>query len=747
MSLENRVKLAPVVVLAYLNQAKAQESYELAKLGKEQALELGLPELVTINTAIANTFNQPPDINNTITELSFACESYPERWVICNLLANTLFSEQRFTEAANVLENILEKKPNHTLLVVKLADSYVRAEDTENAELYVYALLKKYPKQPYVNLLAATLELKKENFNSALNYINSAMNSGLTSPQAKLIASLVNYQLGSNEQAMNHLRSLKSSFPDNPLVTKLYIAIQLRLGDTDSITEAYSDARASKDNSEIFALAGLELLKSGKSVKSAELLQKIDTSMIENQQILNTVSLAKLSTGDSSGIIDLENSLTRLIENKAPTQEITKVKVLLISSLLALDNIQKAEVYVNSWISSNPKSITNKLLLVQLERRKPSPDDNKIQKIYHSVLLTDEYNLVANLYFTNMFTKLGEYSSAEKYINKAIEKHENNITIAKSYLNVQEQLIGKDKAFNQLISRYANYEDSFETRLVLAQIYLIENQAEKVIELLATAQVPSHIEAANVKIILADANMTIGQFSNAIAIYQSLITKDVLNDRVIKNLALAYEKSNNVSEAVTTFEQLHLEYPANTQIGLLLSNFYIFNKQPELSIKYIETLTAEQQNHPIVSGLKGKAYYFSEQCSKALPLLASSYQVTKNGKLMPYIFDCHIQNNNKIEATRIMEQHILEHPKETASRIYYANELHKYDKQSAIVQYKEVIAEDKKNILALNNIAWLLYEAGELDKAKKYIDIAIKLAPENPDVRDTLDKITQALNK
>ncbi len=747
LNLENKTKLAPVVSLAYLSQGKGQESFDVAKLGKERAIELGLADLIKINTAVANSFNQPSDINRTIKELSEACGSYPERWIVCNLHANALFSEKKYSEAATVFEKILKEKPNHTLLVVKLADSYVRAEDTEKAELYVNALLKQYPSQPYLNLLAATLELWKANYQSALNYINITLNSGFTSPQAKLIASIVHYHLGNNEQSMSLLRGLKAEFPNTPLLTKLYIAIQLRLGNTDSIPEAYSDATASTENSEIFALASLELLKGGNKSNSTKLLNQIDTSLIENQQILNTVSLVKLFTGDSSGIEDLENALTHLFENNASTQETSKVKILLISSLLATDNVQKAEDYVNSWIVREPINIANKLLLIKLEQRKLSPTISKIESIYNSILSLDKYNPTANLYFTKKNTDLERFSAAEKYINTAIENHPNNSLVAKHYYIVQEHLIGKEKALIKLSTLYKGYSADFEMRLTLAQVYLMIGEAEKVIELLASEQVPSQIDSAKVNLMLAEAYITEKQYKDAISIYKNLITKSSQDHRIIKQLAITFEKSNNIPEAVATFEQLQLEIPNNTQIGLILANFYILNNQPELSIKYIDTLTIEQQNHSTVTGLKGKAYFLLKQCTNALPLLNESYQKTKNGKLVPYIFDCNMKSDNKIQAKQIMEKHLEEQPDETFNRIYYANALHKDDKPSAISQYEQVLAKDKANVIALNNIAWLLYEDGKLIKAKEYIDKAIKVSPDNLEVQDTLYKITQALNK
>jgi Flp pilus assembly protein TadD len=42
-----------------------------------------------------------------------------------------------------------------------------------------------------------------------------------------------------------------------------------------------------------------------------------------------------------------------------------------------------------------------------------------------------------------------------------------------------------------------------------------------------------------------------------------------------------------------------------------------------------------------------------------------------------------------------------------------------------------------KNVVFLNNLAWLNLESNNLDKALKYSNLALKLAPEHPNVIDT----------
>ncbi|MFT5813903.1 MAG: putative PEP-CTERM system TPR-repeat lipoprotein [Ulvibacter sp.] len=741
----SRAEIAPIISLAFLHQTKRKNSFEVATLGKNLAIEIQSPELIMINTAVANSYNQPADIDKTIKELSESCESYPTRWIICNLLGNALFSEKRFNDAAQVLEGILQQKPNHTLLVLKLADSYIKSGNNEKADLYVNELLKKYPDQPFVNLLAASIELRKENFETSLNHINSSMNSGLVTPQAKLIAGIVHYYLGNDEQALYHIQGLRNAFPNNPLITKLYVSLQLRLGDINSIKNAYSESSPSEENSEIFALASLEFLKSGDSKKSTELLQEIDISLIKNQKILNSVSLIKLATGDNSGINDLENSLTALEAELADRNDISKVKILLISSLLANNEKEKALNYVNDWIIKSPNTVVNKLLLIQIERKNKNMNDMKIEKIFNEILEIAPNNEEANLFYGQKNYLNNEFTKATKYYAEVITTNKFNLLAIQGYYYSQKKLNNASQALTYLEGKFKNIDGDFLERLTLAQFYLLTNQPIKTIDLLEGITAENNTLKAQT--ILAEAYFENNDFEQAISIYEEQLKKNNINMQLISKLAIAYEKSGNLHKATSSFETLKLSYPNNTQIGLVLANFQLFDNKQAESIIYIESLTEQQQNHPAVIGLKGKAYYFSNMYAQALPLLEKSYIETTNSKLIPFIFDTKIKQNKVNEALTEMEIHLKNHPNEVENRIYYANELNKHDKNKAMSQYAQIILNDESNLLALNNLAWLLYEAGNISEAKKYIDKALKIAPNNPDVIDTNNKINQSLNR
>jgi predicted Zn-dependent protease len=90
----------------------------------------------------------------------------------------------------------------------------------------------------------------------------------------------------------------------------------------------------------------------------------------------------------------------------------------------------------------------------------------------------------------------------------------------------------------------------------------------------------------------------------------------------------------------------------------------------------------------------------------------------------------------------VLKNWLDKYPDDTLTRSTYADALLS-DKQyqQARDQYLRVIQIDKDNISALNNLAWLNMQLGDLDKAVDYAGQASIKAPENPAINDTFATI------
>lgn len=91
------------------------------------------------------------------------------------------------------------------------------------------------------------------------------------------------------------------------------------------------------------------------------------------------------------------------------------------------------------------------------------------------------------------------------------------------------------------------------------------------------------------------------------------------------------------------------------------------------------------------------------------------------------------------EARKRLSTVVASHPASIPGRILLA-QLEKTEGKTAaaIEQYRQVVALDERNVLALDSLAYLLAESKQPDEALKYAQQAKEIAPDSPAVDDTL---------
>jgi Tfp pilus assembly protein PilF len=82
---------------------------------------------------------------------------------------------------------------------------------------------------------------------------------------------------------------------------------------------------------------------------------------------------------------------------------------------------------------------------------------------------------------------------------------------------------------------------------------------------------------------------------------------------------------------------------------------------------------------------------------------------------------------------------VAAHPESAAARLLWADaEATEGSAAVAMVQYRKALEIDQRDVTALNNLAYLLTNTNRADEALKYAQQAKELAPDSPEVDDTL---------
>ncbi len=746
LTADSKAELAPVVALAYLNRGNFITSKEVALNGLVWAQETDNLKLIYINSVFRDVFASSDKLTVHKEKLTQACSEHPEEWILCSLAANASYISKDFSEAAKTLENILIQKPNHFLMLIKMADSYLQDNDFVRARKPIEVLLVMFPNQPYVNQMASILSFQSNEYEKALQHINVAALRGYSSSQTKLISSLIHYQLGNYEQAILGLKNLKNTLKQNDLIDSLYIATQLKLGQTDLVYPEILELQRLDKNTDLVAMAALELFKLGKIDDSSKLLAKVDPDKITNPEILAKVSVTQLITNQENSISEIEKLLSNIIEVDNSDKNIAKNKSLVIASLLAQKNFQKARQLVDKWIYQSPKEVSNYLLQAEIYKHTLPKQLNKAIQAYDQVISIDKNNLVANVFFGKSAFENENYERSHEFFSLALKSSKNDIRALKGYYLSGDKIGQSQNSLKEIESLLADYNEEMVSRVALAKIYLLSMEPEKAIALFKKNEEAQNIYKNQIMLINAEAHLLSKKYDDAINYYNSFFEDNYPELSVLNRYLLAFKKTSNLKGAKAAFESMQKKHPKSVEVGLILANIQILSGNPDTAVKFVNSLLPKAQQHHISQGIKGKALFHLNKFNDALPPLLDSYKKSQDSEIALYIFHNLIKLNRSKFALSHALGYLEEHSDDLVIRLALANEMMKSNKKGAILQYIEIVMIDDTNYTLLNNLAWLLYEEGEVKQAKVYIDRAISLAPNNAAIQDSYKQIKKALN-
>jgi tetratricopeptide (TPR) repeat protein len=208
-----------------------------------------------------------------------------------------------------------------------------------------------------------------------------------------------------------------------------------------------------------------------------------------------------------------------------------------------------------------------------------------------------------------------------------------------------------------------------------------------------------------VKIRMADLYLSQKRYPDAILIYQDLLKLKGVPPKIYDLLGSAYQMNGQLDLAERTFQQMCKKFPRDPFSFYRLGLFYGFVKKYDQSVSQLEKAVSMRPEDAVVLKALSLAYNGKGDRLKA------------------------IQTAGKIAKIR---------PKSIDDKFYLAALYQDADKNEDAKQvYRSILSQKPDHALALNNLADILCEDGELNEAQELAEQAVTIAPDNGMVQDT----------
>jgi tetratricopeptide (TPR) repeat protein len=170
-------------------------------------------------------------------------------------------------------------------------------------------------------------------------------------------------------------------------------------------------------------------------------------------------------------------------------------------------------------------------------------------------------------------------------------------------------------------------------------------------------------------------------------------------------------------------------------------NVLVAQKNTADAVKRVEGRLAKHPKDPATLALAGRTYAIAGDLAKSEALLNES--LAADAGYMPayyYLGQIYVRQKRLPEARQRYEDMVKKQPDNVGAHTMVAMLLQAENKpDEARARYEKILALEPKAVMAANNLAYMDAEAGtNLDVALDRARTAVSVAPDEPDVNDTL---------
>jgi len=643
--------------------------------------------------------------------------------------------QKDYQQAADQYKKYLKLQPKSRVTYLMLADALIKTEGYQEAEQYVDAILANVPNQPLANYIKSVIKFAEKDYKAASEFSEKAIQAGNSMPHAKLVAGSSAFHQGNYEQANYHLEPIVQYLKADHAARKMFAVSQYQLGRVENIAENLAGYQPSTEEDAAFLSSlSVNLFKIGAKEEAKKIAEQSALSEQSTAKHTARQGIMKLMMNDPTAVSDLESALKE-------QPDLIGAELAIAYASLEEGDYDKAMLIAEKWIAEHPEKAGGYNMLGAIAMRKR------------------------------------EFEQAEKHLLVGLDKEPNNLFGMTEMSRVLVRLDRKADAAQYAQQAVAQYPDSIKA--LRYQFAVTKDQKGlKDIEK-AYNKAP---EELNFIILYAEALMDLGNYADAL-IVANKVENNVNTPKQIWRIRLtALNKLKNIDQAQAVVDDWMQSNPYHPEPILLKVEFLVKEKEAQRALSLLDrALTGHHEdnmfmqsvklqilldahrvtearklyaqikdkitNESTKAGVEGRIAIIDERYEDAIPLMSQfydSFPSTQNALYLSLAYNNHGDSENAIAS---LEKHLKTFDRDDRVRTALANLYLKSDKSKAYSKYERLIESQPNNVLALNNLAWLAMEKGELETAIGYIERAYSLAPTLPNVPDTFGQILLKLDK
>lgn len=668
-------------------------------------------------------------IDDALMLVEKALAQAPKRSDFWFLKGELLRTAKQNEKALLAYQQALEIEPDNTSALLAKAHTHVEMSHLDKASNDLKKLRKLVPNNVMGRYLEAFIDFRHERFNEANDHLQAILRGVPGFLPGHLLAGTVNIALGNREAARFHLDKVLGAAPDHTLARKLMAATLADMGDLDRAKAMLATFGNAGADPLLNTLQGKIALRQGDYAEARKHLEQVPAGAAPNDaRYFTELAASRMGSGDEAGAVAALSKAAELDTGGA------RPEVLLVLAHLKEKRYAEAVKVVDKLEKEGHHDpLTHNLRGVIFVSQE---DTTKARASFAKALQVkaDYFPAASNLALLDLQSKDSKAARGRfQQIVKANPK-ESRAWLALAELDARD---GNETGYlnNLEQARRAN-EKLAQPHIQLVRYWLAKKNAGKaLVEARSALQATGRVEFNEY---IGLALMAQGDQVNAIATLSKWAEAQARNPLAHFRLAQAQLATKDQAGALKTLDKaiaLNADYAEAA-----LTKALVLGRMGRAE-EGIRIARAWQTKAPKSAGgflTQAEIQFDTKKYLEAAELFAKGAQLSNQGQPMVRAYQAYASAGQVAEGEKRLGEWLKVRPKDALVRHQLAlSFLNGKQLRESAEQYRKLIGNNPKDVVAYNNLAWLLGELREQD-AVAIAEQAYKLNPRNPATQDTL---------
>jgi len=646
-----------------------------------------------------------------------------------SLLGDLSANEGKAEEAEQAYSNAISNRYDNLSDHIKRGQVRIYLEKFDDAMRDIAAIKRRAPRSPLGYHAEGLLKFKQNQYAEAQADFESALQQNPNYMPSVLFLGASHAAQG-HRQAEQLLYQFLNAFPQSYPARVLLGVARLQDKDfADAISVLKPLLASNPDDAKVLELIGTSYLGQGKTSEGIEYLQRAVALQPGTAATHVKLGLSLMMQGDrEQGIGEIEAA----IELDAKQEQ---VETLLVYSYLRAREFGKALDAAKRFQAKDPGNAPAITLTALVYMAKG--DDSNARALLNEALEVAPGDPGAASALARLEIKHGNTDKAKSLYQEVLKHHPGHLPALMELAAFDATEGNIEKAKIWLEQTVEANPTELQPRVLLARHYLRLGQPSRALTLMREVEeeYPKH------PLLLAElgrAQLAMDEYANALASFGTLLQIRPGSVGAHYYLAKTHSATGDLNRMRQHLNQALRLNPEHFLSKLAMARLLTLENKADAADKLVGELKTSHPRHADVYMLEGWIATRRNQSQAAIQAYSEALKLAPGSELTVTYAQALWQSGEQEQARTTLEAWLQDQPEDLLVRYALAESyLSLGQSKAAETAFAKVVDQAPNHVPALNNLAWLLRK-DDPNQAITYAERALKLAPDAPDVMDTM---------